>query len=215
MGAHFIYARGQQGPRRGRGAECGLEGRIRERTADLQRANDEIQRFAYIVSHDLRAPLVNVMGFTSRAEDVARGLQALTADPAIDDLAGGSGGQEPPSTPTCPRRSPSSASSTQKMDSLINAILKLSREGRRTLEAGARSTSTRCSTASPTACSTGSTRSGGELAIERAAADARQRPPGARAGLRQPRRQRREIPRPERPPRIAVRGATRSRRVAF
>src|SRR3546814_11591720 len=42
-----------------------LEDRIAERTADLQEANDEIQRFAYIVSHDLRSPLVNIMGFTS------------------------------------------------------------------------------------------------------------------------------------------------------
>ena len=31
-----------------------LEDIVRERTADLARANDEIQRFAYIVSHDLR-----------------------------------------------------------------------------------------------------------------------------------------------------------------
>jgi CHASE3 domain sensor protein len=47
---------------------AGLEERVRERTADLGRANDEIQRFAYIVTHDLRAPLVNIMGFTSELE---------------------------------------------------------------------------------------------------------------------------------------------------
>ncbi len=42
-----------------------LEDQVKERTADLALANEEIQRFAYIVSHDLRSPLVNVMGFTA------------------------------------------------------------------------------------------------------------------------------------------------------
>ncbi|HEY3794811.1 MAG TPA: CHASE3 domain-containing protein, partial [Bradyrhizobium sp.] len=34
-----------------------LEATVDERTADLREANNEIQRFAYIVSHDLRSPL--------------------------------------------------------------------------------------------------------------------------------------------------------------
>ena len=36
--------------------------------SDLRESNEEIQRYAYIVSHDLRAPLVNIMGFTSEIE---------------------------------------------------------------------------------------------------------------------------------------------------
>lgn len=53
----------------------GLEKRVVERTIDLTRANEEIQRFAYIVSHDLRAPLVNIMGFTAELEVGATALQ--------------------------------------------------------------------------------------------------------------------------------------------
>src|SRR3979411_2975271 len=58
-----------------------LESTIEERTADLREANEEIQRFAYIVSHDLRSPLVNIMGFTSELEelrgDIFRRIAAL------------------------------------------------------------------------------------------------------------------------------------------
>ncbi|MBN4669252.1 histidine kinase, partial [Pandoraea nosoerga] len=70
-----------------------LETIVDERTADLREANEEIQRFAYIVSHDLRSPLVNIMGFTSELEelrgDIFRRIATLnrTASlaPAMED----------------------------------------------------------------------------------------------------------------------------------
>ncbi len=112
-----------------------LERRVKERTADLEQVNDEIQRFAYIVTHDLRAPLVNIMGFTSELEGSVNSLQAL-----IDKSNAGTDPADPiaqaaraAATVDLPEAIGFIRSSTRKMDTLINAILKLSREGRRNL----------------------------------------------------------------------------------
>ena len=114
----------------------GLEDRVRERTADLVRANDEVQRFAYIVTHDLRAPLVNIMGFTGELEAGVASLQNLIEKSGI-----GSDASDPlvanakvAADEDLPEAINFIRSSTRKMDGLINAILQLSREGRRPLQ---------------------------------------------------------------------------------
>ncbi|MGH6876748.1 MAG: sensor histidine kinase [Rhizomicrobium sp.] len=107
-----------------------LENRVVERTAALTRANEEIQRFAYIVSHDLRAPLVNIMGFTSELELGAETLRSFVANPQDDDLAARAQATVAEELPEAVRFI---RISTGKMDNLINAILKLSGEGRREL----------------------------------------------------------------------------------
>jgi len=123
-----------------------LETTVDERTADLREANEEIQRFAYIVSHDLRSPLVNIMGFTSELEelrgDIFRRIAALaraqsaapapenatdTAEPVLE-------GSDKQLSEDFSEALGFIKSSIAKMDRLISAILNLTREGRREFE---------------------------------------------------------------------------------
>jgi signal transduction histidine kinase len=123
-----------------------LEATIDERTADLREANNEIQRFAYIVSHDLRSPLVNIMGFTSELEelraDIFRRIAALgraAAPAASAPLIGGEiepalEGEDKQLSQDFSEALGFIKSSIAKMDRLITAILNLTREGRREFE---------------------------------------------------------------------------------
>lgn len=110
-----------------------LEDRVAERTTELAEANEEIQRFAYIVSHDLRSPLVNVMGFTSELEDAQR----VAADYIADLVKEGAVAVPEPVTVAVSQDMPEAIRfirvATSRMDRLIKAILQISREGRRSL----------------------------------------------------------------------------------
>jgi signal transduction histidine kinase len=119
-----------------------LETTVDERTADLREANDEIQRFAYIVSHDLRSPLVNIMGFTSELEELrgdifkrlaalAQSTAAATADNATDTAEPVLEGPDKQLSDDFSEALGFIKSSIGKMDRLISAILNLTREGRR------------------------------------------------------------------------------------
>lgn len=111
----------------------GLEGEVRVRTADLTRANEEIQRFAYIVSHDLRSPLVNVMGFTAELDATTKTVGALIERVKAEAPHLATAEAEQAAREDLPEAIGFIRAATAKMDRLINAILKLSREGRRVL----------------------------------------------------------------------------------
>jgi signal transduction histidine kinase len=110
-----------------------LEEAVQERTAELTLANEEIQRFAYIVSHDLRAPLLNIIGFTSELETATTTLnnfvhqQASAGGLTVPDAVRAASEEDLPEAIRFIQ------TSTAKMDRLINAILRLSRDGRRVL----------------------------------------------------------------------------------
>ena len=89
-----------------------LEQRVQERTQELRAANTELEAFSYSVSHDLRAPLRAIDGFSQVV--LSRYADRLDADGrhALERVRAGS----------------------ERMGVLIDAMLELSRLGRRPLE---------------------------------------------------------------------------------
>ena len=106
-----------------------------QRYADeLERANEDVKQFAYIVSHDLRAPLVNLKGFTAELKSALEVLEG----PMTSVLSQLSEEQRQKATEALQQDIPEALdfidSSATRMDNFVTAILKLSRIGRRELK---------------------------------------------------------------------------------
>jgi len=101
--------------------------------AEVEVANEEVKQFAYIVSHDLRAPLVNLKGFSAELRDsmetllphlprLIEGMEEADREELVvaleEDIPEALGFIE---------------TSVSRMDGFINSVLKLSRLGRRKL----------------------------------------------------------------------------------
>jgi PAS domain S-box-containing protein len=88
-----------------------LEHRVVERTAQWEAVNKELEAFSYSVSHDLRAPLRHIVGFSKiLAEEFGSTLDP-TAQHYLDRIQSG----------------------TQKMGLLVDELLSLARLGRHAL----------------------------------------------------------------------------------
>lgn len=88
-----------------------LEVRVRERTAEWESANAELEAFSYTVSHDLRAPVRAINGYTRMLVDE----HASTLDPEGQRMLG------------------VIAARTKRMGDMIDDLLTFSRTGRQTI----------------------------------------------------------------------------------
>jgi light-regulated signal transduction histidine kinase (bacteriophytochrome) len=89
----------------------GLEARLVERTAQLHAANQELESFTYSVSHDLRAPLRHISGFSKLLREEFGPTLAPEAQRYLQRIQDG----------------------TRRMGLLVDDLLNLARVGRREL----------------------------------------------------------------------------------
>jgi PAS domain S-box-containing protein len=85
-----------------------LEQRVRDRTAQLETANQELEAFSYSISHDLRAPLRHIVGFANLLQKSAGSSLAEKSRHQLEQVA----------------------DSANEMSQLIDDLLAFSRMGR-------------------------------------------------------------------------------------
>jgi light-regulated signal transduction histidine kinase (bacteriophytochrome) len=102
---HRIDVRREEAESRVRLMNADLERRVVERTAQLETANKELEAFSYSVSHDLRAPLRAINGFSGLLQQQCRDALGPTGEQYLRNVSDAS----------------------QRMGQLIDDLLSLSR----------------------------------------------------------------------------------------
>jgi hypothetical protein len=100
---------------------------------ELERRNEEIRNFAYIVSHDLRAPLVNLKGFAAELRMSLQDIESIVGTVADGLDANARDTLDVALRQDVPEALGFIESSVTHMDRFIGAVLQLSRVGRREL----------------------------------------------------------------------------------
>ncbi|MBI3020918.1 MAG: HAMP domain-containing protein [Candidatus Omnitrophica bacterium] len=109
--------------------------RLERSTQELSALNQEMEDLIRVVSHDLRAPLINIQGFSKRLEPV---MQETVQ--ALDELAAGSQGNGARSHVESLKGAVQGrfaeslrfiSKSVEKMDALLSSLLAVSRVGRK------------------------------------------------------------------------------------
>jgi PAS domain S-box-containing protein len=94
--------------------------------------NKELESYLYVVSHDMRSPLVNVQGFSQRLQKNIDHIKACLASGSVDDTTYKNVME------VCDQTIPNTLkfifTNVSKMDALLNGLLQVSRTGRVAME---------------------------------------------------------------------------------